>query len=200
MTTTVLFVLVAAMVASSAMAFAPSPVAFVPKQTTTTTTTTRVEMIGGLFQGIFGAKEGEITETVFFDVSIGGKPAGRIEMGLYGDVVPKTVENFKQLCTGKPGFGYEGSIFHRVIPGFMCQGGDFTNFNGTGKHTNTHTRVVVTQWRVSFFVLSPCFLFSSCWWVGGKSIYGRVFDDENFDLAHGGAGTLSMANAGPNTK
>lgn len=69
---------------------------------------------------------------VYFDIGIDGEPAGRIVFQLFDEVVPKTAQNFRELATGQHGFGYAGSPFHRVIPQFMLQGGDFTRRNGTG--------------------------------------------------------------------
>ncbi|KAK4051954.1 cyclophilin peptidyl-prolyl cis-trans isomerase Cyp2 [Microbotryomycetes sp. JL201] len=73
-----------------------------------------------------------MASTSFFDIAADGKALGRVEFKLYDDVVPKTARNFRELATGQNGFGYEGSSFHRVIPNFMLQGGDFTRHNGTG--------------------------------------------------------------------
>lgn len=73
-----------------------------------------------------------VKSNVFFEMKVGGKPAGRIEFKLFDDVVPRTAKNFRELATGQHGYGYQGSPFHRIIPAFMCQGGDFTAQNGTG--------------------------------------------------------------------
>ncbi|KAK8963228.1 Peptidyl-prolyl cis-trans isomerase CYP19-2 [Platanthera guangdongensis] len=110
---------------------------------------------------------------VFLDISIGGGIAERLVVELFSDVVPKTAENFRSLCTGEKGSGrstskplhYKGSIIHRIVKGFVAQGGDFTRQDGSG----------------------------------GESIYGRKFPDENFKLKHDGCGFLSMANSGQHT-
>ena len=100
---------VAATMSNFASAFAPSVVVS-NNNKPAATTNTELQMIGGFMQGFFGQKDAEITDTVYFDVSIGDESVGRIEMGLYGSTTPKTCDNFKQLCTGEPGFGYKGTV------------------------------------------------------------------------------------------
>ncbi|KAJ0247238.1 Peptidyl-prolyl cis-trans isomerase CYP21-1 [Hirschfeldia incana] len=114
----------------------------------------------------------QVTHRVFLDIDIEGQRLGRIVIGLYGNVVPKTVENFRALCTGENGkasngkpLHYKGTQFHRIVSGFVVQGGDIIHDDGKGS----------------------------------ESIYGGAFPDENFKAKHSHAGVVAMGNTGPDS-
>uniref|UniRef100_A0A803NST0 Peptidyl-prolyl cis-trans isomerase n=1 Tax=Cannabis sativa TaxID=3483 RepID=A0A803NST0_CANSA len=140
---------------------------------------------------------------VFFDITIGTIPAGRIKMELFADIAPKTSENFRQFCTGeyrKAGLpvGYKGSQFHRVIKDFMIQAGTGdSNIRPTPLESSSlffkflNNSIQILIWKILLALQGDG---SGC-----VSVYGHKFDDENFTAKHTGPGLLSMANSGPNT-
>ena len=114
-----------------------------------------------------------LSHQVFFDIDIDGQDAGRIVMGLYGKTVPKTVENFRALCTGEQGFGYEESHFHRIMKGFAIQARDArraTRARARPAAGSAHSRGAQGG------------DFEHGDGSGGKSIYGARFSDENFKV------------------
>ncbi len=141
---------------------------------------------------------GHMTTKVYFDITIDDAPAGRITFNLFDDVVPKTAENFRALATGENGFGYKGSSFHRVIPGFMLQGGDFTAGTARAARASTArsspTRTSSSSTPAGLLSMANAgpehqrlaVLHHAPWppgWLDGKHVvFGETADQESLDL------------------